>query len=131
MVDFYRTKGIDMLKLGCTLPNLLHKRTTAKFYHFTENGNYLSAKKCEDLVGGKPIVFTRKAVVDEKFIRDSTSLCKSIVAIDASQLYPFFLCQAMPSGLYTRWDLDSESGKNKPRQNKTRSLENKVKSYFQ
>ena len=37
----------------------------------------------------------------------------------------------MPTGLYTRWDLDSESDKFKPRQNKTRSFENMVMSYFQ
>ena len=36
MIDLYHNKGIDMLKLGCTLPNLanicLHKSTRAKFY---------------------------------------------------------------------------------------------------
>ena len=36
MIEFYHDKGIDMLKLGCTLPNLanicLHKSTTHKFY---------------------------------------------------------------------------------------------------
>ena len=40
MLAFYHKKGIDMLKLGCTLPNLanicLHKSTSAKFYPFTE-----------------------------------------------------------------------------------------------
>ena len=40
MLTFYHKKGIDMLKLGCTLPNLanicLHKTTSAKFYPFTE-----------------------------------------------------------------------------------------------
>ena len=41
------------------------------------------------------------------------------------------MCQAMPTGLYTRWELDSESGKFKPRQNKTRNFENMVVSYFQ
>ena len=37
----------------------------------------------------------------------------------------------MSTGLYTRWKLDSESGKFKPRQNKTRRFENMVISYFQ
>ena len=40
MIAFYHDKDIDMLKLGCTLPNLanicLHKSTDAKFYPFTE-----------------------------------------------------------------------------------------------
>ena len=135
MIAFYHNKEIDMLKLGCTLPNLanicLHKSTSAKFYPFTENDKDLLEKIREDMVGGPSIVFTRKAVVDETFIRDSTNLCKSIVGIDASQLYPFSMCQEMPTGLYTRWDNDSELGKFKPKQNKTRSFENMVMSYYQ
>ena len=130
MVDFYHNKGIDMLKLGCTLPNLanicLHKSTTAKFYPFTESDKDLPEKIHESMVGGPSIVFTRKAVLDETFIQDSTNLCKNFVGIDASQLYPFSMCQAMPTGLYTRWELDLESGNFKPRQNKMRSFENMV-----
>ena len=85
----------------------------------------------EDVVGGPSIVFTRKAVVDKTFIRKSTNICKSIVEIDASQLYPYSMCQPMPTGLYTRWDLDSERSRFTPRQNKARSFENMVMSYFQ
>ena len=40
IIGFYHDKDIDMLKLGCTLPNLanncLHKSTDAKFYPITE-----------------------------------------------------------------------------------------------
>ena len=40
MIAFHHDKDIDMLKLGCTLPNLvnicLHKSTDSKFYPFTE-----------------------------------------------------------------------------------------------
>ena len=132
-IAFYHDKNIDMLKLGCTLPNLanicLHKSTDAKFYPFTEGDKDLLEKTQKDIVGGPSIVFTRKAVVDETFIRKSTNICKSIVGIDASQLY--LMCQPMPTGLYTRWDIDSESGRFTPRQNKTRSFENMVMSYFQ
>ena len=85
----------------------------------------------EDVVGGPSIVSTRKAVVDETLIRKSTNICKSIVGIDASQLYPYSMCQPMPTGLYTRWDIDSETSRFTPRQNKTRSFENMVMSYFQ
>ena len=135
MIEFYHQKKIDMLKLGCTLPNLanicLHKSTDSKFYPFTESDKDLLEKSREDMVGGPSIVFTRKAVVDETFIRTSTNLCKSIVGIDASQLYPYSMCQPMPTGLYTRWNYDSESQKFMPRQNKTRSFENMVLSYFQ
>ena len=90
MIAFYHNKDIDMLKLGCTLPNLanirLHKYTDAKFYPFTEGEKDLFEKIREDVVGGSSIVFTRKAVVDETFFRKSTNICKSIVGIDASQL---------------------------------------------
>ena len=75
MVALYHRKGIDMFKLGCPFPNLanicLHKSTSAKFYPFTENDKDLLQKIREDMVGGPSIVFTRKAVVDETFIRNS------------------------------------------------------------
>ena len=49
MIAFYRHKDIDMLKLGCTLPNLanicLHKSTDAKFYPFTEGDKDLLEEK--------------------------------------------------------------------------------------
>ena len=123
-----------MLKLGCTLPNLanicLHKSTDAKLYPFTEGDEDLLEKIREDVVGAPSIVFLGKAVVDETFIRKSTYLCKSIVGIDASQLYPYSMCQPMPTGLYRRWDFDSETIRFLPRQKKSRSFENTVMSYF-
>ena len=64
----------------------------------------------EDVVGGPSIVFARKTVVDEPFIRKSTNICKSIVGIDASQLYPYSMYQPMPTSLYTPWDIVSETG---------------------
>ena len=113
MIKFYHNKGIDMIKLGCTLPNLanicLHKSTASKFYPFTESDKDLLEKIREDMVGGPFIVFTCKAVVDETFIRKSSNLCKTIVGIDASQIYSYSMCQPMPTGLYMRWEYDSET----------------------
>ena len=83
------------------------------------------------MTGGPSIVFTRKAVVGETYIRDSANVCKTIVGIDASQLYPYSMCQPMPSGLYTRWEFDQDLQRFKPRQNKSRKFENMVMSYFQ
>ena len=83
------------------------------------------------MVGGPSVVFTRKAMDDEVFIRKSTILCRSIVGIDASQLYPSSMCQPMHTGGYTRWNYDSEYQKLMPRHNKTRSFENLVLSCFQ
>ena len=55
MHAFYHKKGINMLKLGCILPNLanicLHKSTSAKFYPFTETDKDLLQKIREDMVG--------------------------------------------------------------------------------
>ena len=135
LIEFYHDKGIDMLKLGCTLPNLanicLHKSTDYKFYPFFSSDSDWLEKIREDMTGGPSIVFTRKAVANETFIRKSKNLCKSIVGIDASQLYPYSMCQDMPTGLYTRWDYDEETQKFKARQNPVRTFENMVMSYFQ
>ena len=124
-----------MLKPGCTLLNLanicLHKSTSAKFYPITETNKDLLQKIREDMVDGPSIAFTRKAVVDETFIWNSENICKSIVGIDASQLYPYSTCQPMPTGMYTRWEYDTESNRFKPQQNKSRNFENMVMSYFQ
>ena len=81
--------------------------------------------------GGPSIVFTRKAVVDQTYIRNSSNICKTIVGIDASQLYPFSMCQEMPTGLYTRWEYDSETDRFKARNNRTRNFENMVVSFYQ
>ena len=126
---------MDMLKLGCTLPKLaiifLHNSTDSKFYPFTESDKDLLEKIREDMVGGPSIVFTRKAVVDETFIRKSSKLCKSIVGIDISQLHPYSMCQPMPTGLCTLWEYESETKRFTARQNKSRSFEKMVMSYFQ
>ena len=135
MIEFHHNKGIDMLKHGCRLPNLAntcsHKSTDSKFYPFTESDRDLLEKIREDMVGGPSIVYTHKAVVDQTFIRKSSDLCKSIAGIDASQLCPYSRCQPVPIGLYTRWEYDSETKRLTARQNKSRSFENMVLSYFQ
>ena len=73
-MDFYHNKGIDMLKPGCTLPNLANvchrKSTNHKFFPFVENDKDLHDKKRKDMTGGPSIVFTRKAVVDQTHIRN-------------------------------------------------------------
>ena len=135
MMKFYHAQKIDMLKLGCTLPNLanicLHKSTDRKFYPFIEADKDLHEKIRNEMTGDPSIVFTRKVVVDKTFIRRSNNICKTIVGIDASQLYPFSMCQAMPTGLYTRWEFDSDLQNFKARQNKIRKFENMVIFFYQ
>ena len=78
-IAFYHDKDLDMLKLCCILTNLanicLHKSTDAKFYPFTEGDKDLLEKVREDVFDGLSIVFTRKTVVDETFIRKSANIC--------------------------------------------------------
>ena len=103
---------------------LLHKSTNEKFYTFYKSGGDLCEKIREDMTGEPSIVFTRKAVVDKTFIRDSSNVCKSIVGIGASQLYPYSMCQDMITGLYTRWEFDSDMQKLKARHNRSPNFEN-------
>ena len=81
MIEFNHNKGIDMLKLGCTIPNLanicLHTSTDSKFHPFTESHKDLLEKIREDMVGGASIVFTRKAVVDETFFTQIIKLVQN------------------------------------------------------
>ena len=83
MIQFYHNKGIDVLKLESTLPNLanicLDKSTNYKFYPFCESDKDLCEKIREDMTAESSIVFTRKALVDETYIRNSSNVCKSIV----------------------------------------------------
>ena len=69
MIAIYNDKDVDMLKLGCTLPNLasicLHKSPDAELYPLTEEDTDLLEKFREDVVDGPSIIFARKAVVDE------------------------------------------------------------------
>ena len=134
MIVFQHDKDIDLLKLGCTLSNLpnicLHKSTDAKTFSTREGDKDVLGKIREDVVGGLSIVFTRRAVVDETFLRKSANICKSFVVIDASQLYPYLMCEPMPTGLYTPWDLDLETSGFTTRQNKTRSFDYLIMSFF-
>ena len=135
MLVFYHKIKIDILKLGCSLPILanilLHSSTTANFYPYNETDEDLLQKIREDMVGGHSIVFTRKSVVHETFIRNSRNICISIVGIDASELYPYSMCQPIPTGLCTRWEYDTETNRFKTQQSKYRNFDNLVISYFQ
>ena len=112
----------------------LHKSTNHKFYRFFEEDEDLCKKIREDMTGGPSVFITWKAVVDRTYIRNSSNFCKKIIGIDASQLYPFSLCQEMPTGLYTWWEYDSETDWFQARNNRTRNFdknENMVMSFYQ
>ena len=108
MMKFYHEREKDMQELGYPLSNLantyLHSSTTAKFYPFTKNDKDLLEKIRSDMVVGTSFVFTRGAVVGETKFRFTDNLCRTIIGVDASQP----ICQEMPTGLYTRWQIDAE-----------------------
>ena len=132
MVEVCHNKGIDMLKLGCTLPILanicLHSSTSAKFYPFKKNDKDMLSKVREDMVGGPSKVFTHQAVVDETHNRSFTKVCKLIVGRDASQLYIYSICQPMPTRLHKKYEFDADLQRFKPRLNNSRSFGNIVMS---
>ena len=85
-----------------------HKSTTVKLYPFFESDKVF-LNLWEDMVGGPSIVITRKAVEDEIFNHESTNWSKTIVGLGRSQLYLYFMCQAMLISLYKKWELVFES----------------------
>ena len=82
VIAFYHGKNIDMLKLGCTLPNLanicLHKSSDAKFYPFMEGDKDLLDKIWEDVVGGPSIVLHAKQLL-MKLLSGSLQLYASLL----------------------------------------------------
>ena len=135
MFAFYHDKEIDIFKLGCMLTKMTNncsgKSTEAKICPFTEGDKDLLKVIPQDVSSSPIFILTRKAGVDETFIRKSKHICISIVWIDPSQPYPCSMCQSKPTALYTRWDPDSETTRFKSCRNKTRSLKSMAMSYFQ
>ena len=83
------------------------------------------------MVGGLSIVLTGKTVVDETQLRKLAKACKSIFGMGAIQIYPYPMCQPVPTGLYTRYEFGAELKRLKSRHNKPRIFEKMVRSYFQ
>ena len=135
--EFYHNKGIDIVNVGCTLPNsaniCLHQSKDSKVYLFNETDKDMLEKIRQVMVGEPSTVFTSEAIVNKTFIStyQSTNQRKFIVGIDASQHYTYSLCQPMPTGLYTRWEYDSETQRFTPCHNKPGSFEKMVLSCFQ
>ena len=125
-IAFYHDKDVKISQLSCTLPKLanicLHQSGVAKSYPFTEGDKEILDKTSEDVVGGPFVVLTLKAVIDESFVRKPAKLCKSIVEIDAHQLFHYSMSPPKPTGINTDWDLNSDTTEFTPRQNNTAAL---------
>ena len=81
MIDVDHNKKIDILKLGCLLPNMVNMRfyisLDSIFYPFAEMDENLFEQIRKTSVGGPSIVFTGKSVVDEIFY-GSQRICASV-----------------------------------------------------
>ena len=90
MIAFHHDKDIDMLRLGCTLPNLanicLHKSLYAKFYPFTEGDD-----RGEDLLEK----FDKMLVVHLSFLHEKQLLMKRL--FESLQTYENLLLGSMPA----------------------------------
>ena len=111
MCQFWRTKGIDMLKEVISLPALAFK---FEMSFLKEQGLHLSGFQTKELydlfhknmVGGPAIIFHRYAEANKTTIRGNPQKpVKSIIGYDANALYLWALTQPMPVGLYTHWNL--------------------------
>ena len=60
------------------------------------------------MTGSPPFECTLRTAVDYTLIRTPNKIRKATVGVDASQLYPFPMCQEMTTGLYTRYELNSD-----------------------
>ncbi len=108
MTQFWKTKGIDMLKQAISLPGLAFK---FEMSFLKEQGVHLSSFHDEatyqlfrkNMVGGPAIIFKRYAEVNKTNIRNPEKTVKKIIGYDANGLYLWALCQPMPVGLYTLW----------------------------
>ena len=70
------------------------------------------------------LLWTRLPLVTQK----TANWFETIDGNDTSRRYPYFMCHAMPGGLYTRWELDFEPCKLMLPESKTRNFENMVMS---
>ena len=132
----YHDKDIYTLKLGCTLTNLanicLQKSTHEKSIRSRKDKKFFSEKNDKMLLVVYLSFSQEKQLLMKQIFRKSTNLCKFSVGIASSQLYPYSMCQPMPTGLDTRWGLNSETNGFRPQEKtKNTSCENMVNSYFQ
>ena len=100
-----------------------------EIFFFTEGDKDLLEKNGKDVVGGPFIVFARKAVVDETFVRKST-YANLLLGLMPANFCPTRCANPWPPvfirvGILIQKPVDSQ------RQNKTHSFEKMVKSYFQ
>ena len=129
MIELYHHKEIDMLKLGCILPNLANIcliNQQIKSFTFL-----LKATKTCWRRFVKIWLVVAPLSLHAKFYPRVSKFVQVNCRHRRKPTHHYSMCQPMPTGLYTRWIYGTESQEFMPRQNKTRSFENMVLSYCQ
>ena len=107
---YFLHKNVDVFKDNVSVPGIarqnLYKCGIKMGASFSLNDSldrdiYDTIK--ENLTGGPSIIFCRKHIVGETYIREDHSRpCRSSVGYDANSLYLYAICQEMPVGRYIR-----------------------------
>ena len=134
MIAFYHEKGIDRLKLGCTLPNraniCLHKSTDANFYPMTEGYKDFLEKIEKMFLVVHQSFLHEKLLLMKLFFENQQNFASLLLGLTLANYTHTRCVKPRLTGHYTRWDLDSEIGGFTPGQNKIRGFENVVISCF-
>ena len=133
--QIYHFKQMDLLNPVCTSPGLerigVHCCFAVHFEYILGNGWWLNWKSGRRH-GCWTFHFSKSEVVaSDKKHRSSLNACKSTVETDASNLYPYALRQAIPTGLNTRWEFFIAMQPFKPSSNKAWFFEKIVAAFLQ
>ena len=137
MIAFYHDKNIDVLKLGCNLPNLanicLHKSTDKNSIH-SRKGIKAFRKKFEKMLLVVHLSFSHGRQLLMKLLFESLqTFANLLLGLMPANYIPIRcvnprLPAFMRVGIWIQKRVDSHLDKTR---NKTRSFENMVMSYFQ
>jgi len=106
---FYRDKQIDIFKTTISVPGIARqmvfksaKDERAYFSLIDKQNADLYYSLLESLTGGPSIIFTRKAVANETFVRQGQQPVKKVIGLDANALYLWAFDQDFPVGSFIR-----------------------------
>ena len=123
------------MNLGFVSPNLgsriLHSSNSLKLFPFNQEDKSFDDYLREWLTGGPLKIFTRYAKAGTLRIKNSSNMCETIVAVDASQFYPFSMAKIMPTEVYTKRELCEDTGLFNPQISQNNYLECIVLNSFQ
>ena len=95
-------------KVEKQVPWLVNKR---RFLPLCDNDKDYDHYLLKWITRGPSIIFTRYATVRKTKIKQSENICKSILGIDANQLYAFPVTEYIPTRPYTKWEYNEETAK--------------------